>query len=257
MSNLRAVIVDDEPLARDGMRLHLDSESGVDIIGEAGDGAAAVDIVRELRPDILFLDVQMPGLDGFDVIDQLEQDAGDLPAIVFVTAYDRFALRAFDTHAVDYILKPVDPERLQRAVERVRHYRAGQPSRALDDRIHALLADVRQSASFLSRLVVRHEGRLRMLRVTEIDWVESASNYVQLHVKSQVYQLRETMARIEERLDPEEFMRIHRSIIVRIDRIREIEPLLQGDYVMILHDGTRLTSSRSYRQRIRELVKSA
>jgi two-component system, LytTR family, response regulator len=255
MTPLRAVIVDDEPLAREGMRLHLENEPGIEIVGEAADGAAAIELVREQRPDLLFLDVQMPGVDGFDVVEQLGAD--EMPAVIFVTAYDRFALRAFDAHAVDYLLKPVDPDRLRRAIERVRQFLAGEPRRLLEDRIHALLADVGRPADFLSRVVVRNQGRILLVRVEDIDWIEAASNYVQIHVRGKAFTLRETMGRLEERLDPAEFLRIHRSLIVRIDRIREMEPLMQGDYLIVLADGTRLTSSRSYRQRIRDLLRTA
>jgi two-component system, LytTR family, response regulator len=254
MTELRAVIVDDEPLAREGMRLHLEAEPGIEVVGEAADGAAAIDLVRDVRPDLLFLDVQMPGLNGFDVVEQLGAD--DLPAVIFVTAWDRFALRAFDAHAIDYLLKPVDPERLRRALERARQLLAGEPRRSLEERIHALLQGVGRGADHLSRVVVRHQGRILLVRVDDIDWIEAASNYVQIHVRGKSFTLRETMGRLEERLDPAEFLRIHRSLIVRIDRIREMEPLLQGDYLIVLADGTRLTSSRSYRQRIRDLLRT-
>ncbi|MGH7554067.1 MAG: LytR/AlgR family response regulator transcription factor, partial [Longimicrobiales bacterium] len=221
-------------------------------VGECGDGDDALDAIRELEPDVVFLDIQMPGRDGFGVLEDLSVDHP--PQIVFVTAYDQFALQAFEAHALDYLLKPFDEERFRRTLDRVRNQMRGQRRRDLDSRLTELLADIRQRSRFLDRLVVRWAGRIVILRVDDIDWIEAAANYVKLHIGPRVYLLRETMNQLEEKLDPARFMRIHRSTIVRIDRIRELEPIFQGDYLVILQDGARLTSSRSYREKLQELV---
>jgi two-component system LytT family response regulator len=252
MEKLRALIVDDEPLAREGIRLHLEEENDFEIAGECGDGDEALRAIVELRPDVVFLDIQMPGRDGFGVLEGLAHDR--LPQIVFVTAYDQFALQAFEAHALDYLLKPFDEERFRKALDRVRNQLRGQTRRDLDSRIAELLADIRHKPRFFDRLVVRSGGRILILRVDDVDWVEAAANYVKLHVGTRVYLLRETMNHLEDKLDPARFIRIHRSTIVRVDRIKELEPLFQGDYLVILHDGSRLTSSRSYRERLQELL---
>jgi two-component system, LytTR family, response regulator len=248
---IRTLIVDDEPLAREGMRLHLEPFEDIEVVGEGEDGPSAIDAIRTLRPDLVFLDIQMPGVDGFGVIEALAED--ELPEIVFVTAFDQHALQAFEAHALDYLLKPLDEERIDLTIRRVRR-RFSTPDPRLHDQIGELLQHVRNRERFLERIVVRSAGRYVLLRTADIDWIEAASNYAQLHIGSRVYSLRETMNGLESKLDPDAFIRVHRSVIVRIDRIRELEPLVQGDYVVVLKDGTKITSSRSYRERIRELL---
>ena len=255
MKGIRAVIVDDEPLAREGVRLHLEAESDIEVVGEAGTGEEAVTLIETLRPDLLFLDVQMPGLDGFGVLDAV--GPVHMPVTIFTTAYDEFALRAFDAHAIDYILKPYDAQRFHSATERARMQLTGRRKAHIDDRLDSLLDELRSRNQYLERLVVRSGGRILILRVAEIDWIEAASNYVRLHAGGREYLLRETMTALEAKLDPMEFVRIHRSTIVRVDRIRELEPLFQGDYVVVLDDSTRLTSSRGYRERLQELLQSS
>jgi two-component system LytT family response regulator len=255
MKGIRAVIVDDEPLAREGVRLHLEAESDIEVVGEAGTGEEAVTLIETLRPDLLFLDVQMPGLDGFGVLDAV--GPVHMPVTIFTTAYDEFALRAFDAHAIDYILKPYDAQRFHNATERARMQLTGRRKAHMDDRLDSLLDELRSRNQYLERLVVRSGGRILILRVAEIDWIEAASNYVRLHAGGREYLLRETMTALEAKLDPMEFVRIHRSTIVRVDRIRELEPLFQGDYVVVLDDSTRLTSSRGYRERLQELLQSS
>jgi two-component system, LytTR family, response regulator len=252
---IRAIIVDDEPLAREGVRLHLAAAPDVVVVGEAGSGEEAVALIEETRPDLMFLDVQMPGLDGFGVLDAI--GAALMPVTVFATAYDAFALRAFDAHAIDYILKPYDAERFQKALERARMHIAGRHRADMDQRLGSLLDELRGRGQYTERLIVRSGGRIVILRIAEIDWIEAASNYVRLHAGDREYLLRETMTALESRLNPAEFVRIHRSTIVRVDRIRELEPLFQGDYVVILTDGTRLTSSRGYRERLQELLQGS
>lgn len=252
---IRAIIVDDEPLAREGVRLHLEADPDVEIIGEAGTGEEAVELIETMRPDLLFLDVQMPGMDGFGVLDAV--GPAHMPVTIFTTAYDQFALRAFDAHAIDYILKPYDAQRFSSAIERARMHLNGRRKVHVDERLDSLLDELRARNQYLERLVVRSGGRILILRVADIDWVEAASNYVRLHAGGREYLLRETMTALESKLDPVEFVRIHRSTIVRVDKIRELEPLFQGDYVVILDDSTRLTSSRGYREKLQELLQGS
>ncbi len=249
---IRTLIVDDEALARDGVRIHLQQQPDFEVVGEAEDGTAAVNAIRELDPDVVFLDVQMPGLDGFGVLREL--GAAALPEIVFVTAYDQFALQAFEAHALDYLLKPFDAERFGASLDRVRRQLTSRRRASVDDRLAALLADLDQRPQFLERVAVRSGSRIVILRTADIDWIEAAANYVKLHANGRSYLLRETMSGIERSLDPERFLRIHRSTIVNLDRVRELEPLFQGDYLVLLQDGTRLTSSRGYRDNMQRLL---
>ena len=243
---IRTVIVDDEPLARERIGALLDGESDFTLEGEAGDGPEAVRMIERLRPDLVFLDVQMPGCDGFDVIAAL--DPGRAPFVVFVTAYDEYALRAFDVHALDYLLKPFDRERFGKTVDRVRdHFRTGGE---ISSRLVSLIESVRDTPRRVDRLVVRDSGRVFFLRTSDIDRIEAAGNYVSVHVGARTHLIRDTMGKMEERLDPSTFIRIHRSTIVHIDRIRELQPDFNGDYAVLLEDGTRLSLGRSYRDRV-------
>ncbi|MEO5511215.1 MAG: LytTR family DNA-binding domain-containing protein [Longimicrobiales bacterium] len=253
-TKIRAIIADDEPLAREGVRLHLEAQADVEIVGEARDGTEAVEMIIQLRPDLVFLDVQMPGLDGFGVVEAIGADI--MPAVIFITAYDQFALKAFDTHAIDYLLKPFDADRLHRAVDQARAQIRGRQRSDVEDRLVAMLGELRGKSQFLERIVVRSGGRILILRIQDVDWLEAASNYVRIHAGGREYLLRETMTNLETKLDPSLFVRIHRSTIVRLDRIKELEPLFQGDYVLILEGGTRLTSSRGYRDRLQELLQT-
>jgi two-component system, LytTR family, response regulator len=252
VKKIRVLIVDDEPLARDGVRLHLESENDIEVVAECADGEAAVAAILELNPDLVFLDVQMPGLDGFAVLETV--GAERMPAVVFATAYDQFALRAFDAHALDYLLKPFDAERFQKTLERARRQLAETPRGELNDRLVRLLEGLDNRPRYLERIAVRAGGRIVFLRADEIDWIEAEGNYARLHVAGKNYLLRETMSNLETKLDPERFVRIHRSTIVRIDQIKELEPLFQGEYQITLHGGTRLTSSRGYRDKIQSLM---
>ena len=256
MEKIRTLIVDDEPLAREGLRIHLEGHSSdIEIIGECGDGASAVIAVRDLQPDLVFLDVQMSGLDGFGVLRAISN--AQMPIVVFVTAYDEFALQAFDAHAIDYLLKPLDPDRLETAIDRVRNQLSGKSRRQRDDRVLSLLAQMGGNPRFIERLVTRSDGKIRIIRVEDIDYVEAAGNYARIHVGGRMHLVREGMTSLESKLDPTRFLRIHRSVIVRIDRIKELESLYQGDYVVILHDGTRLTTGRKYRDAIQEFIRGA
>jgi len=248
---IRTLIVDDEPLARDRVKRFLRDESDIEVVGESGNGEDAVEKIRSLSPDLVFLDIQMPEKNGFEVLQSL--NGVPVPVIVFVTAYDQYALQAFEVHAVDYLLKPFNRERFRRAVahasEQIEQRRLGK----LDERLTSLIADLRMEKKYLDRLVVRATGRVFFLKIGEIDWIEAAGNYVRLHAGRQAHMVRETMHGIEARLDPEKFLRIHRSTLVNIDRIKELHPMFSGDYAVILHDGTELSLSRNYRDRFLDL----
>jgi two-component system, LytTR family, response regulator len=239
---IRAVIVDDEPLARGRLRRLLAAHADVDVVAECGDGRAAVAAVRAGAPDVLFLDVQMPEVDGFAVLAELGDAA---PAVVFVTAYDRHAVRAFDAEAIDYLVKPFDAARLARALDRVR--RRGDDLRP---RLAALLAALPASVS-ASRLPVRIGERIELVDVDDIDYLAADGNYVAVHVRGKAHLVRDTLSAMAARLDPRRFVRVHRSRIVRVERVRAIEPLFHGEYRLTLHDGTHLTTARSYREQVR------
>jgi two-component system LytT family response regulator len=247
---IRTLIVDDEPLARQRLRTLLEAESDIEIVSECTDGRQAVAAIREERPDLVFLDVQMPLLDGFGVLETLGVDRP--PAIVFVTAYDRYALRAFEVHALDYLLKPFDRERFGKALARARSHARQDQSADVSQRLLALLQDVKEARKPLDRLVIKSGGRVCFVRTDEIDWVEAAGNYVKIHVQDEEHLLRETISNLEGRLDPDKFLRIHRSTIVHIERIRELQPAFHGDQVVILRNGTELPLSRSYREKLQE-----
>jgi two-component system LytT family response regulator len=252
MEKIRALIVDDEPLARERIRTLLEGEPEIELIGECADGLRAVTSIRTEKPDLVFLDVQMPELGGFEVIEALKDER--LPAVIFVTAHDKYALRAFDVHALDYLLKPFDRERFHKAVARARDALERERRGEIDKRLLELLKDVRPESKALERLVIKSAGRVFFLKTDEIDWIEAAANYVRLHVGRDSHLLRETMNALEARLDSEKFLRIHRSTIVNIERIKELHPLFRGEHLVILHDGTRLTLGRNYRDRLQSLL---
>jgi two-component system, LytTR family, response regulator len=249
---LRAVVVDDEPLARQRIRNLLAEVEDVEVIAECANGREAIQAIEESPPDLLFLDIQMPELDGFDVLQAI--GVGHVPVVIFVTAYDQFALRAFETHALDYLLKPFDDERFEAALERARERIRQQQGGDLDRRLRALLEEVRGDRGYLQRLVVPTGHRSVFIRTAEIDWIEAERNYIRLHVGGRAYLLRENLGRIESALDPAKFCRIHRSTIVNIDRIQAVESLFRGEYLVLLHDGTKLTSGRSYRPNLHHLM---
>lgn len=249
---VRTLIIDDEPLARERIRTLLYDEQAVEIIGECGNGLAAVAAIAAQRPDLIFLDVQMPELSGFEVLEALEP--GQIPVVIFVTAYDQYALRAFEVHALDYLLKPFDRERfhkaLLRAVAHLRHMHEGE----FHQRLHALLQQAEPQPKPLSRLVIKNGGRVFFLKTDDIDWLEAAGNYVRLHTGAEIHLLRETIKVMESRLDPEKFLRVSRSTIVNIDRLQEMQPWFNGEYLILLKNGGRVTSSRGYRAKIDALL---
>ncbi|MBX7120867.1 MAG: LytTR family DNA-binding domain-containing protein [Opitutaceae bacterium] len=265
---VRAVIIDDEPAARRGVRLLLSRDSEIEIVGEAGDGIEAVELIRRERPELAFLDVQMPGFDGFEVLRQ----AGDAApaAVVFVTAYDEHALRAFEVHAIDYVLKPYEDARFHSAVERAKAGLRGLDAKALAARLAQLLQFVERTtgesapaqdsttaAEWSDRILLKSSGEIYFLKVDEIDWIEAEGDYMKFHVAGKAHLLRETMARLEARLDPERFIRIHRSTIVNIDRVRKLTPAFAGDYAVVLADGTKLRLSRGYQERMQAVMDKA
>ncbi len=251
MTKIRTVLVEDEPLARERLRSLLESEPDIEVIAEAGDGTTAVEMIGTHRPDLLFLDVNIPELDGFGVLASLGSDTP--PAVIFVTAYDQFAVQAFEAHALDYILKPFDEDRFAAALRRARDAVRQQQGGDLDRRLHALLETV-GGPRRADRIAVKEGGRIVFLRTAEIDWIGAEGNYARLHIGKRSHLMRETMTSLESRLDAARFLRIHRSTIVNVDAIAELEPLFQGDYVVILRDGTRLTSSRGYRSNLQEFM---
>ncbi len=253
---IRTCIVDDEPLARERIRSLLEGEPDIEVVAECGDGEEAVAAIRAQKPDLLFLDVQMPVLDGFGVLQAL--DGAVPPAVVFVTAYDQYALQAFDVSALDYLLKPFSVTRFRKAVQRVRTELSREGGPAANARLMSLLENLRPPDKKANdRIVLKSAGRVSFLKTDELDWVAAEGNYVRLHVGQQSYLLRETMKGIEAKLDTERFIRIHRSTIVNTDRIKELHPLFHGEYAVILRDGTRLTASRGPENKLRRLLETA
>ena len=251
---LRVLIVDDEPVARRRIRRLLRSDRDVEVIGEAGDGRAAVHEIVTQQPDLVFLDVQMPELDGFGVLREI--GVSRVPAVVFVTAFDQYALRAFEVHAIDYLLKPFTRERLLDAVAHVRHGWQSE-HRTADPRLLALLEELRERPRFLQRLPVRAGPRVVLLETGEIDWLQAADNYVLVHASGREYLLRETLTRLEQELDPQQFVRIHRSAMVRLDRIGDLLPSVHGDFRVTLKTGVQLTLSRYYREHVERVLRRA
>jgi two-component system, LytTR family, response regulator len=249
---IRTLIVDDEPLARERLRSLLETQADVDVVGECRDGNEAFEAIRSQAPDLVFLDVQIPERNGFEVLEAIGPQ--NAPAIVFVTAYDQYALQAFEVHAVDYLLKPFDEDRFGKALERARLAVKQETSGDVSRKLLSLLQDLKAPPGHLERLVVKSAGRLFFLRTEEIDWIESAGNYVCLHVGGESHLLRETMNGLEARLDPNRFVRIHRTAIVNIDEIKELQPLFHGEYQVVLRDGTQLTLSRGFRDRLQEVI---
>ena len=248
----RVLIVDDEPLARERIRTLLQEEPGFELVGEASDGTTGAESILALQPDLVFLDVQMPGADGFDVIDAIGADK--MPFVVFVTAYDRYALRAFDVHALDYLLKPFDRERFREALGRAQAQMDRNNGGDIERRLAAIVQDLKPAKARTDRFVVKSGGRIFFVRTAEIDWIEAAGNYVKLHVGNDSHLIRETMNAVEAKLSPETFVRIHRCHIVNIEQVRELQPWFNGEYVVFLKNGTRLTLSRGYRERLQERV---
>ena len=243
---MRALIVDDEPLARAGVAVRLSQFSDVEIVGECGDGPSAVQKIVELSPDVVFLDVQMPGMDGFEVLRALPRE--ELPSVIFLTAYEQHALRAFDVHALDYLLKPLDDEKFNRAIERARRVKDTDTKLQMSERILRLLGE--SFGRYVSRFPVRTGSRIQVVLADNIDWIAAAGDYVELHCGARHHLLRETMTSIEQKLDPAKFLRIHRSRIVRLTCIRELHAMDNHEYLLKLSDGSEHRSSRRFADRL-------
>jgi two-component system, LytTR family, response regulator len=252
VEKIRALIVDDEPLAREGIRMRLKQEPDVEVIGACKNGREAVAAILRDVPDLVFLDIQMPRLDGFGVIETV--GVRQMPHVIFVTAYDEHALRAFEVSALDYLLKPIDGGRFSEALERARGRIRGENLEVVSEQLHKMMAALRVERNHLERLSIKSAGRITFLSVDEIDWIEAADNYVQVHAGHESHLLHATMNSLESRLDPNKFLRIHRSAIVNITRIKELHPMFHGEYRVILKDGARLMSGRRYRENLQKLL---
>jgi two-component system LytT family response regulator len=229
---IRALIADDEPLARKKIRSLLAREPDTEVVGECGSGSDAAKLIRELDPDLVFLDIEMPDLDGLSMLERLGSRA---PVVIFVTAYEQYAVRAFAVKALDYLLKPIDRSRFRSALERAREH-------------------LKLDAQPLARLLVRSGESFEIVKVDDIDWLEAADNYVKVHALGETHLVRETLTRLKSKLDPSRFVRIHRSTLVNVERIRSLHPLFHGDQMVVLRDGTELTLSRRYRHELEALL---
>lgn len=245
---IRCVIVDDEVLAREGLGSMAQKDPDLRVIAECSNGTQAVETIRAMRPELVFLDIQMPEVDGFGVLNQLKRDP--LPYIIFVTAYDQYAVRAFDVHALDYLLKPVDEERFARALERAKPMLRSD-SEWMSRIVHFLQEVEAEQNRYSARFVIKEEGRIFFVNTSEIDWIEAKGNYALVHAGKKSHLIREAMNSLEGQLNPQKFFRIHRSTIVNIERIREMQPLFHGDCRITLHDGTKLLMSRRFRDKLR------
>ena len=245
----RTLIVDDEPLARERLRGFLADDPTIEVVGEAGNGREAVGAILQLAPDLVFLDIQMPEMDGFEVIAALKDKVP--PAVVFATAYDQFAVKAFEVHAVDYLLKPFDSDRVNETLRRVaRRLKQGE---ANGPRLDGLIAEIKSRPDTPGRLLIKADKKMVLVPMDDIDWVEAADNYVVLHVGKESHIQRETLSAMEIKLPSDTFIRISRSTIVNINRIKELQPLFHGEYAVILKTGARLTLTRTYRDGLEKL----
>lgn len=245
---IRTLIIDDVQLARDRLKRCLADHPDVEVVGECDNGEKAVKAIRALSPDLIFLDVQMPALDGFGVLDALKTER--MPVVIFVTAYNEYAIQAFEVNALDYLLKPVDSDRLGKAVQRAKAH-LSQPAQGddLDSRFRAMLEDIKTGSKFLKRLTIKLTGRTILLPTDEIDWIETYGNYLKVHAGRESHLIRGTMQSLETKLDPEKFVRVHRSVIVNIEKVKEIYPRSNGDQDLVLQNGQQLMLSRNYRDR--------
>jgi len=246
----RVAIIDDERPAREKIRRHLEAHGDMDVVGEAATGLEAVELIRTAKPDLVFLDIQMPGLDGFEVVEAVGAD--EMPAVVFVTAFDQYAIAAFDVEAADYLLKPFDDERFLRALERVRRRLSSEGDQGMPrpERLDRLLSRVQPGRGYLQRLVATDRERVRLIAVREVYRFSAEGNYARVHTRDGTWLVRHSLVSLEARLDPDRFARIHRSDIVAIDAIRELHPLSHGDYDVVLKNGEQLRLSRRYQQRL-------
>jgi two-component system LytT family response regulator len=251
-TKIRALVVDDEPLARRRIRKLLSRDVEVEVIGDCANGYEAIEAINSQAPQLIFLDVQMPEIDGFAVLEELDQSA--MPFVIFVTAYDQYALKAFEVSAVDYLLKPFDRKRFQQALQRAKTRLLTERGSGLNQQTLALLQELKARSHCLERLLIKSGGRAFFLKTDEIDWIAAEGKYVRIHVGNESYLFREGITVIENQLDPRRFMRVHRSHIVNIDRVKELQPWFNHEYRVVLHDGTKLVLSRSCRKKLTELL---
>jgi len=249
---IRVLIVDDEPLARKRLRQFLNADSEILIVGECANGAETLVAARELAPDLIFLDVQMPGMDGLAVSEALDEKGS--PLFIFVTAYEQYAVQAFDAQAVDYLLKPFDRARFARALRRAKERLREKDRDELNRQILGMLSEIKDRPQYLDRLVIKNNDRVFVLKTDEIDWIEAEGNYVRIHFGKQSSLMRETLTRLAAQLDPRKFPRIHRSQMVNIDCIQELQPWSHRDWRIILRSGAELRLSRNYRDRLQQLL---
>ncbi len=249
---IRVLLVDDEPLAREMLREMLEGDPHTQIVGESCNGREALEAIRTEAPDLIFLDVQMPEVGGFEVLTSLGK--GKIPYVIFVTAYDQYAVRAFEVQALDYLLKPFDQERFDVSWQRAKAQLLRDRNGGMDQRILSLLEELKAGNKYLERLVIKAAGRIYFLETSEIDWIEAEGNYVSVHSAKKTHLLRETISSLEAQLDPKKFVRIHRSSIIRLDFIQELQPWFHGEYRVILQDGTQLTLSRNHRDKLQEAL---
>jgi two-component system, LytTR family, response regulator len=252
---MRAIIADDERLAREKLRILLASEPNIKLVAECHDGQQALSAIRTYRADLLLLDIQMPGMDGFQVLNELSPE--EMPVVIFTSAYDQYAIRAFEAHALDYLLKPFDQERLHHAIERARLELNKSRDREITHRILDLLSQVKSempAPSSEGRLVIRAKGRVVFLNLSEVDWIEASANYVRLNAGKESHLFRETIGRVSERLNPNHFVRVHRSTIVNVRKIKELIPVNSGEYIVVLKNGKELSCSRSYRAALESMI---
>ena len=249
---IRVCIVDDEPIACRRIQRLLKDDTSIEIVKICNNGEHATEAIRKLSPDLVFLDIQMPGMDGFEVLKSLQNE--NMPHVIFVTAYDRYAIQAFEVHALDYLLKPFDTERFEEALTRAKAQIEQDRNRTLNKGLFALLEEMKTPPRYLERLVIKASGRVFFLKTEEIDWIEAQGKYVSIHAGKEEHLVREGMNTLENELDPRKFVRIHKSTIVNVDRIQQLQTWFHGDYRVILHNGTTLTLSRRYRQRLDELL---
>ncbi|HEY0376575.1 MAG TPA: LytTR family DNA-binding domain-containing protein [Pyrinomonadaceae bacterium] len=257
---IRTLIVDDEPLARRNLRVLLEDDPEIEIVGECGSGYEALEAINEQPPDLLFLDIQMPEMSGFEVLERIKH--GRIAAVVFVTAFDQYALKAFEVHALDYLLKPFDDARFEKALRQAKTQIEQRQINQLSRKLFALLEDraappEKKTAGYLTRFMIKASGRVLFLKAEEVDWIAADDYYVKLHAGRKTHMLRETLSDLEARLDPEKFIRIHRSTIINIERVKELHPHFNGEYLVMLQDGTELKLSRSRREQVQAALKGS
>ncbi len=255
MASARAIIADDEPLAREGIKQLLVQYPAIEVIGEAKDGVHAIELIQSAKPDIVFLDIQMPGIDGFGVVREIGPEK--MPVVVFVTAFDEFALQAFEIHALDYLLKPIDPERFGESISHALSQLALRDKNTVDQKLLHLLEGIARPKQYLQRLAIKSTGKVTFVNMHDVDWIQANGDYIWVHAKGKKNLVREKIGEMHHKLNPQHFARIHRSTIVNVNRIRDLEPMFYGDYSVNLHDGTKLTLSRSYREKVFALLNLA